>query len=147
MKIDTAPSPLIAPSQRARLRSDPTYQAFWILRIGFTIAPILFGADKFAHLLTNWDLYLAPRVDNIIPGTAHQAMYAVGIIEIVAGLAVLLAPRLGAYLVAAWLAGIIINLLLIPGYYDVALRDFALLLAALTLARLATAFPGSSLFR
>jgi hypothetical protein len=147
MKIDTAPSPLIAPSQRPRLRSDPTYQAFWILRIGFTIAPILFGADKFAHLLTNWDLYLAPRVENIIPGTAHQAMYAVGIIEIIAGLAVLSTPRFGAYLVAAWLAGIIINLLLIPGYYDIARRDFALLLAALTLARLATAFPGSSLFR
>ena len=148
MKIDTAPLTAVRPfSYRERLRTDPTYQAFWLLRIGFTIAPILFGADKFAHLLTNWDLYLAPRLDNIIPGTAHQAMYAVGIIEIVAGLAVLLKPRFGAYLVAAWLAGIIINLLLIPGYYDIALRDFALLLSALTLARLATAFPGSSLFR
>jgi hypothetical protein len=147
MKTDTAPSPLIAPSQRARLRSDPTYQAFWILRIGFTIAPILFGIDKFANLLTHWDRYLAPQLNNIIPGTAHQAMLGVGVIEIVAGISVLLAPRFGAYLVAAWLAGIIINLLLIPGYYDIALRDFALMLSALTLARLATAFPGSSLFR
>jgi hypothetical protein len=128
---------------RQRLRNDPIFQAFWLLRAGFTIAPILFGADKFAHVLTNWDRYLAPRLNDIVPGTAHQAMYAVGVIEIVAGLAVLLAPRLGAYIVAAWLAGIIVNLLLIPGFYDVALRDFALLLGALTLARLATAFPST----
>jgi hypothetical protein len=91
-------------------------------------------------VLTNWDKYLAPRLDHIIPGTAHQAMLAVGIIEIVAGLLVLLAPRIGAYVVAAWLAGIILDLLLIPGYYDVALRDFGLMLGALALARLAVAF-------
>jgi hypothetical protein len=124
-----------------RLKSDPTFQAFWLLRIGFTVAPILFGADKFAQVLTNWDHYLAPRLNDLVPGTAHQAMNAVGVIEIVAGLTVLLIPRFGAYLVAAWLAGIIINLLLIPGFYDIALRDFGLMLAALTLARLATAFP------
>ena len=124
-----------------QLKMDPTYQAFWLLRIGFTAAPILFGVDKFFHVLTNWDRYLAPRLDKIVPGTAHQAMYVVGIIEIVAGLSVLLMPRFGGYLVAAWLAGIIVNLLLIPGFYDVALRDFGLLLAALTLARLATAVP------
>jgi len=123
-----------------RFRSDPTYQAFWTLRIGFTVAPILFGLDKFANILTNWDQYLAPRLDRLIPGSAHQAMLAVGIIEIIAGLLVLLVPRIGAYVVAAWLAGIILNLLLIPGYYDVALRDFGLMLAALSLARLATAF-------
>ena len=105
------------------------------------MAPVLFGLDKFAHLLVNWDRYLAPRLDDLLPGTTHQAMYAVGIIEIVAGLVVALRPRLGGYLVAAWLAGIIVNLLLIPGFYDIALRDFGLLLAALTLARLATAFP------
>jgi len=126
---------------RQRLRTEPTLQAFWLLRLGFTIAPILFGVDKFLHVLTDWDRYLAPVVNDIVPGTAHQAMYAVGVIEIVAGLAVALAPRFGGYLVAAWLAGIIVNLLLIPGYYDVALRDFGLLLGALTLARLATAFP------
>ena len=128
---------------RQRLRTEPTLQAFWLLRLGFTIAPILFGVDKFFHVLTDWDRYLAPVVNDLVPGTAHQAMYAVGVIEIVAGLAVALAPRFGGYLVAAWLAGIIMNLLLIPGYYDVALRDFALLLAALTLARLATAFPAT----
>lgn len=122
-----------------RLRTDPTYQAFWLLRIGFTVAPIAFGLDKFFHLLVNWDLYLAPRLNDIIPGTAHQAMYAVGAIEIVAGLLVALRPRFGAYVVAAWLAGIIFNLLLIPGFYDIALRDFGLLLGALTLARLAAA--------
>lgn len=123
-----------------RLKTDPTFQAFWLLRIGFTVAPILFGVDKFFHVLTDWDRYLAPVINDIVPGTAHQAMYAVGIIEIVAGLAVALKPRFGGYLVAAWLTGIIVNLLLIPGYYDVALRDFGLLLAALTLARLATGF-------
>jgi len=120
---------------------NPVFQAFWLLRIGFTVAPILFGADKFAHVLVNWDKYLAPRIVDHIPWTAHQAMYAVGAIEIVAGLVVLLRPRFGGYLVAAWLAGIIANLLLIPDYYDIALRDFGLLLAALTLARLAKAFP------
>ena len=120
---------------------NPVFQAFWLLRIGFTVAPILFGADKFAHVLVNWDKYLAPRIVDHIPWTAHQAMYAVGVIEIVAGLVVLLRPRFGGYLVAAWIAGIIVNLLLIPGYYDIALRDFGLLLAALALARLATASP------
>ncbi len=128
-------------SLATRLKDNPAYQAFWLLRSGFTVAPILFGLDKFAHLLVNWDRYLAPRLDDLLPGTTHQAMYAVGIIEIVAGLVVAFLPRLGGYLVAAWLAGIIVNLLLIPGFYDIALRDFGLLLAALTLARLATAFP------
>jgi hypothetical protein len=127
-------------SLAARLKGNPAYQAFWLLRTGFTVAPVLFGLDKFSHLLVNWDRYLAPRVDDLLPGTAHQAMYAVGVIEIVAGLVVALRPRLGGYLVAAWLAGIIVNLLLIPGFYDIALRDFGLLLAALTLARLASAF-------
>jgi hypothetical protein len=124
-----------------RLAGNPAYQAFWLLRIGFTVAPILFGLDKFFHVLVNWDRYLAPRVDQLLPGSAHQAMYAVGAIEIAAGLLVALWPRVGGYVVAAWLAGIIINLLLIPDYYDIALRDFGLLLAALTLARLASAFP------
>src|SRR4051812_21693815 len=122
-------------------RTDPVAQAFWLLRIGFTVAPIAFGLDKFFHVLVNWDRYLAPRLNDLLPGTAHQAMYAVGIIEIVAGLVVAFRPRFGGYLVAAWLAGIIANLLLIPGFYDIALRDFGLPLAPLTLVRLATAFP------
>jgi uncharacterized membrane protein YphA (DoxX/SURF4 family) len=124
-----------------RLKTDPTYQAFWLLRIGFTVAPILFGLDKFFEVLTDWDRYLAPSINDLVPGTAHQAMLAVGVIEIVAGVAVALLPRFGGYLVAAWLGGIIVNLLLVGDYYDVALRDFGLLLGALALARLATAFP------
>jgi hypothetical protein len=134
------PSPANQPRSR---RDNPAYQAFWLLRIGFTVAPILFGADKFAHVLVNWDKYLAPRLSDHLPGTPHQAMYIVGIIEIVAGLAVALRPRFGGYLVAAWLVGIIVNLLLIPGFYDVALRDFGLFIAAVALARLATAFGAS----
>ncbi len=125
---------------RTRLH-DPAYQAFWLLRIGFIVAPILFGLDKFFDVLVDWERYLAPEINDLIPGNAHQAMLAVGVIEIVAGLVVAIRPRFGGYLVAAWLAGIIFNLLLIGDYYDVALRDFGLLLAALTLARLATAFP------
>lgn len=124
----------------ARVRQDPAYQAFWLLRIGFTVAPIVFGIDKFFHLLVDWDIYLAPRLSDLIPGTTHQAMYLVGVVEIVAGLAVALVPRYGAYLVALWLFGIIVNLLLIPDFYDIALRDFGLLLAALTLARLASVY-------
>jgi len=121
-------------------RDNPAYQAFWLLRLGFTVAPILFGLDKFAHVLVNWDRYLAPWIDRLVPGTAHEAMYAVGVIEIIAGLIVFIRPRFGGYLVAAWLAAIIVNLLTFPGFYDIALRDFGLLLGALTLARLATAF-------
>jgi hypothetical protein len=132
-------APPAATPVRDRLR-EPAYQAFWLLRVGFTVAPILFGLDKFAHVLVDWDNYLAPFVVRQTPWTAHQIMYAVGAIEIVAGLLVAVRPRLGGYVVAAWLAGIIVNLLVIPGYYDVALRDFGLFIAALALARLATAF-------
>jgi len=119
---------------------DPTYQAYLILRVGFVVAPILFGLDKFTNLLTDWTAYLAPAVDRLVPGSATSTMLAVGIVEIVAGLVVAVRPRVGGYLVAAWLAGIIGNLLLLGDRYDVALRDFGLLLAALALARLATAF-------
>jgi hypothetical protein len=122
---------------------DPAYQAFWLLRIGFVVAPILFGLDKFFHVLVDWDRYLAPEFTDLLNAQAHTLMYAVGAIEIVAGLVVALRPRFGGYLVAAWLAGIIVNLLMIGDYYDIALRDFGLLLAALTLARLATVYPAS----
>ena len=112
-------------------------RAFMLLRTVFTIAPIAFGLDKFAELLTDWEQYLAPWINDIVPGTAHQAMMTVGVIEIVAGLAVALAPRYGALLVAGWLAGIIVNLVTMGEYYDVALRDFGLLVGALALAVLA----------
>jgi hypothetical protein len=118
----------------------PAYQAYLTLRVGFVAAPILFGLDKFTNLLADWTSYLAPAVDRLVPGSASAAMLAVGVIEIVAGLVVAVRPKVGGYLVAAWLAGIITNLLLLGDHYDVALRDLGLLLAALALARLATTF-------
>lgn len=129
-----------AGTDEARL-GNPAYQGFWLLRIGFTVAPILFGLDKFFHVLVDWDKYLAPEFTDLFNAQAHTLMYFVGAIEIVAGLVVLVRPRFGGYLVAAWLGGIIVSLLLMAEYYDIALRDFGLLLAALTLARLAAAFP------
>jgi hypothetical protein len=125
------------------LRRDPVAQAFMLLRVGFTAAPILFGLDKFANVLTgDWTRYLATEFNDLIPGSAADAMYAVGVVEIAAGITVAIAPRFGGFLVAGWLGGIIVNLLLVGGYGDIALRDFGLLLGALTLARLASAFPG-----
>lgn len=121
---------------------NPAYQGYWILRIAFTVAPILFGLDKFFHVLVDWDKYLAGPVDDVIPGSGHTTMLVVGGIEIAAGLVTAVLPRIGAYLVAAWLATIIANLLIQGEYYDIALRDFGLLLGALSLARLATAFRG-----
>ncbi len=121
-------------------RTNPVAQAFLLLRIGFTVAPILFGLDKFAHVLVDWDRYLAPRFADVLPFTTHELMYAVGVIEVVAGVVVAVRPRFGGYLVAAWLGGIILNLLMQADYYDIALRDFGLMLGAVTLARLATAF-------
>ena|SRR5687767_2672153 len=131
--------PTTAPPRTHSLR-DPAYLAFALLRTAFTVAPIVFGLDKFSNLLTDWQGYLAPLLDRLLPGTGHQLMLVVGVVEIVAGVLVAVRPQIGAYVVAAWLAGIIMNLLLIPGFYDVALRDFGLLLAALALARLARAF-------
>jgi hypothetical protein len=124
----------------ATLRRDPVAQAFLILRIGFAVAPILFGLDKFANVLTDdWTRYLASQFNDLIPGDAGTAMHIVGVVEITAGLAVAVVPRFGGLLVAAWLGGIILNLLLVGGYGDIALRDFGLLLGALTLNRLASA--------
>ena len=119
--------------------SDPTMQAFWLLRVGFTVAPILFGVDKFLGVLADWPTYLWSGVDRLLPGTASDAMLVVGVIEILAGVLVAVRPRIGGYVVAAWLAGIIVNLLLVGDFYDIALRDVGLLLGALALARLATA--------
>src|ERR671931_214994 len=119
------------------------YQAFWVLRIGFTVAPILFGIDKFFNWTVHWHDYLAGWINDIVPGSAQDFMYFVGAVEIAAGILVAVVPRLGAPVVAAWLAGIVVNLLTAnpPEYYDIALRDFGLMLGALTLTRLAWAFP------
>ena len=121
--------------------ADPAFQAFWLLRIGFAVAPILFGLDKFFHVLVDWDIYLAPEFTDLLSSEAHSLMYVVGAVEIAAGVLVLRWPRVGGYVVALWLAGIIVNLLMMGDYYDIALRDFGLLIAAVALARLAAAYP------
>ena len=132
------------PTQPTRLRAvaqaDPAEQAFLLLRTAFTLAPIAVGVDKFFGVLTDWTRYLAPWIDDLVPGSATAAMHGVGVTEIAAGLLVAWRPRWGAYVVAAWLAGIIVNLLTYPGYYDVAVRDFGLLVGALALGLLASRY-------
>ena len=113
-------------------------RAYLLLRTVFTIAPIAFGLDKFVGWLTDWENYLAPWINDLVPGSAHDAMLLVGVIEVVAGVLVALAPRLGGYVVALWLAGIIVDLVSMQDHYDIALRDFGLLVGALALAQLAT---------
>jgi uncharacterized membrane protein YphA (DoxX/SURF4 family) len=138
-----------APALSDQLK-DPAYSAYLLLRTIFTIAPVVFGLDKFFNLLTHphhWSMYLAGWIDNLLPGTPDQAMYLVGGIEIVAGILVAVAPRFGAWVVAAWLAGIIVDLITGPGFYDVALRDFGLLVGALALARLAQGVHNGSIRR
>jgi len=120
--------------------SSPAYQAYQILHIAFTIAPIVAGADKFFNFLTNWQQYVAPIVPKVTGMTPHTFMLGVGVIEIMAGLLVALLPRVGAYIVGLWLCAIIVNLLMIPAYFDIALRDLGLALGAFALARLADAY-------
>jgi uncharacterized membrane protein YphA (DoxX/SURF4 family) len=119
---------------------DARYQAFALMRLAFTVAPIAFGLDKFFNVMVDWPTYLAPWINDLAPGSAQQFMYFVGATEILAGLIVALKPRYGAYIVAAWLGGIVIDLLTYSGYYDIALRDFGLMLGALSLARLASIY-------
>jgi hypothetical protein len=130
-------------------RGDPGFQVYLLLRTGFTVAPILFGLDKFFNWTVDWPQYLAPWINDIVPGSAQDFMYFVGVVEIVAGLVVLAAPWIGGFLVAGWLGGIVVNLLTNnpPEYYDIALRDFGLFLAALALGRLALAYRGVSVRR
>ena len=151
MSVTRAPEPAATHTPAATLNGDagvtgradygdPRYQAFLLMRLAFTVAPIVFGLDKFFNVLVDWPIYLAPWINDIAPGSGQQFMYFVGATEIVAGILVALKPRYGAYVVAGWLGGIIINLVTLSGYYDVALRDFGLLLGALALARLASAY-------
>jgi hypothetical protein len=136
-------NPLSVPAARAAgalARRNPGYDAFLMLRLAFAAAPILFGLDKFFNVLTDWPMYLAGWVNDVMPGDAQDFMYFVGGVEILAGVLVALRPRYGAPIVVLWLAGIIFNLVTGPGYYDVALRDFGLMLGALTLTRLALAY-------
>jgi uncharacterized membrane protein YphA (DoxX/SURF4 family) len=120
--------------------SDPRYQAFWVMRLGYTVLPLAMGIDKFFNAMVSWPKYLADWIDNIAPGTAQQFMYFVGGVEILAGVLVLLKPRYAAYIVAAWLAGIVINLFSYGEYWDVGVRDVGLMLGALTLGRLASVY-------
>jgi hypothetical protein len=143
MSANTAvstPAAVGSASRTGILQRDAGYQAFMLLRLAFTVAPIAFGIDKFFNGMVNWEKYLASWVNDILPGTATTGMHIVGVVEIVAGLVVAIKPKFGAPLVAAWLGGIIINLLSYSGYYDIALRDFGLMLGALTLTRLAWAY-------
>ncbi|WP_205834077.1 hypothetical protein [Crystallibacter degradans] len=123
-----------------RAKAEPAYGAFLTLWVGFIVLPIVFGVDKFANVLTNWEAYLAPWLVDVLPFSSHTAMIIIGIVEIVAGIMIAIKPRYAAYVVALWLAGIIINLLTYSGFYDVALRDFGLLVAALALAQLARTY-------
>lgn len=125
-----------AATAAARDIATPSYQAYRILHLGFIVAPIVAGLDKFFNLLTDWDRYLPSVVNNLVGGQGHTLMLVVGVIEVVAGIGVALKPRIFSYVVAGWLGAIIVNLLLIPGFFDVALRDFGLLLGALALGRL-----------
>src|SRR6187551_2723977 len=133
--VTGAPMPA---SRTSSLAMQPAYQAYVILHIGFAVLPILAGLDKFFHLLVDWDQYLAPIVTQYVP--AHTFMLVVGVIEILAGLVVAIRPQIGAYIVALWLWGIIVNLFLVPGFYDIALRDFGLSLGAIALGRLSQQF-------
>jgi hypothetical protein len=143
LNSDAAPAP--AGAGISSLAARPPYQSYVLLYIGFAALPVVAGLDKFFHLLVDWDQYLAPLATQLLPVTGHTFMLTVGVIEIAAGLLVAFRPRIGAFVVALWLWGIIANLLLIPGYYDVVLRDFGLLLGALALARLSQEFNSKPL--
>ena len=138
------PTNRVATRPAVRATADPAHQAFLLLRTVFTIAPIAFGLDKFFGLLTDWEQYLAPWINDLGPGGAGDAMLMVGLVEIAAGVLVAVSPRLGGYVVALWLLGIIVNLVTLGDYYDVALRDFGLLVGAFALARLATPAAATS---
>ena len=120
--------------------ASPAWQAYQILHVAFVVAPVVAGLDKFFHMLVNWDMYLAPVVEHLSPVSGHSLMFIFGVVEILAGILVAVRPRIGAYVVSAWLLGIVINLLIVPGFFDIALRDFGLSLGALALGRLSQVF-------
>ena len=127
-------------NQTVTKTDSPSYQAYQILHVAFVIAPVLAGLDKFFHILVNWDMYLAPVIARLSPIGGHDLMLVIGVVEIIAGILVAVKPRIGAYVVCAWLLGIVINLLIFPGFFDIALRDFGLALGALALGRLSQEF-------
>lgn len=133
-------APFVSRRQASVSASRLDYQAYQILHLAFIVAPVVAGLDKFFHFLVNWDQYLPPLVNKMVGGHGHELMLAAGVIEVVAGLGVAFKPKVFAYVVSAWLLLIVVNLLMIPGYFDVALRDFGLALGALALARLSHQF-------
>jgi DoxX-like protein len=135
--LGAAPASAAGVRARERAWGDSRYQAFALMRLGYTVLPIAMGIDKFFNAMVSWPQYLAGWINDIAPGTAQQFMYFVGAVEILAGLIVLLKPRCGAYVVAAWLAGIVINLFSTGNWWDIGVRDFGLMLGALALGRLA----------
>jgi hypothetical protein len=137
---------VISRAARRDLAGNPERQAYEILHWGFVAAPVIAGLDKFAGLLTNWDAYLTPPVANVLGEAAHPFMLAVGVVEVLAGLLVAVKPKIGAYVVAGWLAAIIINLLMAGQWFDIALRDFGLMLGALALGRLAQTYDRRRIF-
>jgi hypothetical protein len=130
------------PTRVTRPTADLAVQATMILYVGFIVLPIVAGLDKFFDMFANWDMYMAPVVANNLPFSTHTFMMIVGVVEMAAGVLVFVRPQIGAWVVAAWLLAIIGNLLLIPGHYDIALRDLGLSLGAIALARLSQKFPG-----
>lgn len=140
MSTRIAAAPVPAPALAARLREDTALAAFWVLRAGFVVLPLVMGLDKFTNLLTDWPSYLAPWTLALLPVSAQTAMHVVGVIEVVAAAGVALRPRLAAWVVAAWLGGIVLNLLTYPGYFDVALRDVGLLVGAVALGLLSRTY-------
>lgn len=136
MKAHVTTTPTVITGETAH---NPAYQAYQILHVAFVVAPIIAGCDKFLMKLTDWTQYLWAPLGNLF-GSAHTFMQVVGGIEIVAGLLVAFKPKIGAYVVAAWLVGIIVNLLLLQNYYDIALRDLGLCLGAIALGRLSVFF-------
>ncbi|MFB9165236.1 hypothetical protein [Arthrobacter psychrochitiniphilus] len=139
-----APSSGWSSQTLTRVKAEPAYGAFLLLWVGFITIPLIMGVDKFFNVLTHWENYLAPWIENVSPFSAHGTMMAIGVVEIIAAIAMILRPRYAAYIVALWLAGIIVNLLTYPGFYDVALRDFGLMVAAIALTLLARTYtkPG-----
>jgi len=139
--MTSSTAPTVGPGVLDRARREPAFAAFWILRVGFVVLPLWMGLDKFVKVLNpDWPAYLASWIVDLLPFSAQTAMYVVGVVEMIAGLMVALKPRYAAYVVALWLAGIIVDLLTVSGFYDIALRDFGLLLAALVLALLASVY-------
>ena len=120
-------------------KANPAYQAYQVLHWGFVAAPLLAGIDKFFNILTHWEMYLWAPLGKLVGG-AERFMRIVGAIEIVAGFLVAFRPKFGAPIVAAWLLGIIFNLLLLGSYFDIALRDLGLFLGAVALFRLSSVF-------